>query len=125
MAKAKVTTTGKGLGWRHQQKRDQLMRSHVDGSACDWCGRPMYRDRSRNWDHNAESTNPDNGKLHADHAAMSRNEAVRRGLPIPLPDRLLHGVCNIQRGDGGNDHLASVSAGHASQTVDLLMPWPW
>lgn len=120
--KAKPTTKQKGLGWRHRNHREALLRKHTDGAACDWCGRPMYRDRTRNWDHNPTSTNPDNGKLHADHAGISRNEALRKGQPIPLPNRLLHGTCNIQRGDGGNDHLATGKQAHTHQ---LAMAWPW
>lgn len=123
------TTTEKGLGWRHRQAVDGLKRRHVDGSPCDWCGRPMYLDRTKNWDYNPESTSPLSGTLHADHSAMTRADAIRQGVPIPLPDRLLHQTCNIQRGDGGNDHLAANAAGQAAADteagVTLLMPWPW
>lgn len=118
------TTTEKGLGWKHQQKVDGLKRRHQDGQACDWCGRPMYLDRTRNWDYNPEATNPLSGVLHGDHSGMSRNECMRRGLPIPLPDRLLHQTCNIQRGDGGNDHLAAAGRDQVVD-VELAMPWPW
>lgn len=120
------TTTEKGLGWRHRQAVDRLKRTHVDGSPCDWCGRPMYLDRTRNWDYNPDSTSPTSGELQGDHAQMSRAECMRRGLPIPPPDRLLHQTCNIQRGDGGNDHLAASARATSSVTTDqLLMPWPW
>ena len=122
-ARRKKTTTEKGLGWRHQQASDQLKRHHQDGCACGWCGRPMYLDRTKNWDYNPESTSPLSGALHADHSKMSRSEAARQGLPIPPPDRLLHQTCNIQRGDGGNDHLAAEHQGAASEA--LAMPWPW
>lgn len=125
--KTKQTTTAKGLGWRHQQAREGLLRKHTDGAKCDWCGRSMYRDRTRNHDYNAASTNPDCGKLQADHATMTRAEALRRGVPVPLPNRLLHGECNRQRGDGANDHLAAVSSGRSpiADTSTLVMPWPW
>lgn len=127
MVATKQTTTAKGLGHRHQRAGDGLKQTHPDGKACDWCGRPMYLDRTRNWDYNPESTNPNSGKLHADHSGMSRAEALRRGVPIPLPDRLLHGRCNIQRGEGGNDHLATVGSGVKTtiNTDSLVMPWPW
>jgi hypothetical protein len=86
----------------------------------------MYLDRTRNWDYNPHSTNPFNGTLHGDHAAVPRDQAVMRGLPIGLPDRLLHGVCNIQRGNGGNDHLAAIASSNAPvDTSKLAMPWPW
>ena len=55
--------------------------------------------------------------------AMTRAEAVRRGLPIPLPDRLLHRRCNQQRGDGVNDHLAATNRGAPADK--LVMGWPW
>jgi hypothetical protein len=123
--KRKLTTTAQGLGYRHQQARASLMRQHTNGRPCEWCSRPMYDDtnRHRNYDHNPTSTNPDSGKLHADHSRMSRTEAVRRGLPIPRADRLLHGACNIQRGNGGNDHLATNTK--PATTDALAMPWPW
>ena len=115
------TTNEKGLDWRHLRAVEALKRKHQDGASCSWCGRPMYLDRTRNWDYKPQSTSKLSGVLHGDHSGMSRSEAIRRGVIIPLPDRLLHQTCNIQRGDGGNDHLA---AGNA-RTETLLMPWPW
>jgi hypothetical protein len=122
----KGTTTAKGLGWRHQQAAAALKRGHVDGSACEWCGRPMYRDRTQNWDYKREGS-ATSGTLHADHRDMSRHEALRRGLPVPMPNRLLHGVCNIQRGSGGNDHLAAGATGVSAPDGlgELVMDWPW
>jgi hypothetical protein len=86
----------------------------------------MYDDtnRHKNYDYNPTSTNPNSGKLHADHGAMSRAEAIKRGIPIPRADRLLHGACNIQRGNGGNDHLAT-NTRTTVNTNTLAMPWPW
>ncbi len=87
----------------------------------------MYRDRTRNWDYNPER-NYLSGVLHADHRSISRIEALRRGVLIPPPDRLLHGVCNIQRGEGGNDHLAVTGRRGELDVVDvdkLAMDWPW
>jgi hypothetical protein len=131
----RTTPTARGLGWRHQQAVAGLKRCHRDGSPCDWCGRPLYLDRTRNWDYKPDSTNPNSGKLHADHSKMSRAEAIRRGLPIAPPDRLLHGACNIQRGEGGNDHLAASARGRTAAkmapsktgicTDELKLPWPW
>jgi hypothetical protein len=102
------------------------MRQHTNGKACEWCGRPMYDDanRTKNYDYKAGSSNPDSGKLHADHGDMSRADAIKLGVPIPRANRLLHGACNIQRGDGGNDHLAVVGGKQVS-TTDLVMAWPW
>lgn len=127
MAKPYLTVTPtkqtrRGLGWRHQRARETLLRQHKDGTLCDWCGRPMYRDRRRNWDYHPER-NHLSGVLHADHRGISRTEALRRGQAIPLPDRLLHGVCNIQRGEGGNDHLADAAQGEPD-VGKLAMDWP-
>ncbi len=123
-AARKRTTTEKGLGWRHQQARDALLRRHTDGARCEWvlCGRPMYKDRTRNYDYDPSSTNPTSGVLQADHSDMSRAEALRRGLPVPLPNRLLHGECNRQRGDGRNDQRGVVDGVDTSR---LVMGWPW
>jgi hypothetical protein len=118
------TTTEKGLGWRHRQALETLFDHLNDGSPCAWCGRPRYRDRTKNYDYKPGSTNPANGQLQGDHSKLSRSEAAARGIPIPPADRLLHGECNRQRGDGTNDHLAA-NAAPVSQTNELLMAWPW
>jgi hypothetical protein len=125
--KTKLSTTDKGLGYRHQKSTAGLKQTHHDGSPCDWCGRPMYLDRTRNHDYRPASTNPTSGELQGDHSKMPRSEALRLGLPIPPPDRLLHAECNRQRGDGLNDHLAAVNTATSGlvDTSSLAMPWPW
>ena len=76
-----------------------------------------------------EERNALSGTLHGDHSKMSRARRYRLGRPIPLPDRLPHQTCNIQRGDGGNDHLAAAGNGRRADqgldTTKLSMPWPW
>lgn len=128
-AKAKLSTTARGLGHRHQVAVDRLFDALPPPAdppkLCAWCGRPMHADRTKNWDYNPASTNPASGKLQGDHSGMSRSEALRRGQEIPLPDRLLHGECNRQRGDGANDHLAASAQGKVADTQTLAMPWPW
>lgn len=124
--KRKRTQTELGLGWRHRQAADHLRDNHHDGKLC-ICGRPMFKDRTKNYDYDPQSTNSTSGVLQADHSGMSRAEAIRRGLPIPLPDRLLHGECNRMRGDGKNDHLftwGDATRAPAPDQPALYMPWP-
>lgn len=83
----------------------------------------MHLDPTKNWDYNPDV--PGSGVLHGDHGEMTRAEAIRRGLPIPLPDRLLHRRCNQQRGDGVNDHLAAANRGAEPEQAQLAMGWPW
>ncbi len=48
MTKFSAPTTQRDLGLRrHRNAADALRRAHQDGTRCDWCGRPMYRDRTR------------------------------------------------------------------------------
>ncbi|QDP44204.1 HNH endonuclease [Gordonia phage JuJu] len=91
------TTTQKHLGWSHQQNARHLKAQHVDGTPCWWCGRPMWRDRTRNYDYNPHSTDPASGSLAADHS-HPRAHGGRKA------DRLLHGQCNKERGAGNHDH---------------------
>ena len=91
------TTTEKGLGWQHQKQRERLLRGHRDGSPCWWCGLPMHRDKTANWDGEA---------LHADHEQARANGGHKA-------DRLLHGRCNKQRQTGTHDaHRPTVTGTH-------------
>jgi 5-methylcytosine-specific restriction endonuclease McrA len=111
MVAARKKTTERGLGWRHKQRALQLKNAHVEGTPCWWCGEPMYVGQG----------------LHADH---STPRSV--GGPNTMADRLLHGVCNLERGDGRNDDRRPALTGksvNARQQVlaDLgtrAMPWP-
>ncbi len=103
------TTTARGLGWRHQQQAAALKRRHVDGTPCWWCGEPMYLAQG----------------LHADHS-------IPRSQGGSIADRLVHGSCNLERGDGRNDHRRPALTGQPVNDrkrlpVDLgklVMPWP-
>ncbi len=119
---AKLTTTQKGLGQLHEKAVRYLRQRHKDGSPCEWCGRPMFLDPTRNFDYRPGGPKRGNGVLQGDHSTMSRSEALERGLPILPPDRLLHGECNRMRGTGLNDHLAATSRG---EVESFTMPWPW
>lgn len=96
MPQAQATTTERGYGWSHQQKRESLLRAHLDGSPCWWCGLPMFKDKTKNWDNKA---------LARDHVAAG---GARDRIE---DDRLLHLTCNSQRQDGRRDHLRPVVSG--------------
>ncbi|WP_072691759.1 HNH endonuclease [Rhodococcus marinonascens] len=110
------SAAARGLGYAHRQQRERLLRKHVDGNPCYWCGRPLYRDPAQNWDGNA---------LHADHT-------IARSQGGTVADRLVHDLCNKQRQDGRNDHLRPAVTGinvADARAVDdqlglRLMPWP-
>jgi hypothetical protein len=94
------STTAQGYGWDHQTHRARLMSRHVDGTRCFWCARPMYRDRTRNWDYDPHAMRKDgkpdytSGVLAADH----ENTIAQYGVGRTKANRLLHGICNKQRG---------------------------
>ncbi len=70
-------------------------------------------DRTRNWDYDPQGS-LNSGKLRADNSGMSRSEALRSGIPIPSPDRLLHGRCsNIARRDGGVQRIVPADVGQS------------
>ena len=82
-------TSERGYGWAHQKQRDRLLHNHTDGSPCWWCGLPMYRDKTKNWDGNP---------LAADH---DERDGAKQGSRA---SRLLHGNCNGQAQGHENDH---------------------
>ena len=73
-------TTARGLGWRHQQQRSELLRQTPDGTPCQECSQPMY-------------PQSDPSSVDADHS-----QARSRGGTTA--DRLLHSACNRSRGAG-------------------------
>lgn len=86
---SKKTRAQRGLGHAHDIIRKGLMARHVDGTPCWWCGKPMYRDKERNWDHMP---------LAADHTKARAHGGTKA-------DRLLHFTCNSTRQAGDKDHL--------------------
>jgi hypothetical protein len=97
----------KELGRAHRNNRDRLLRAHTDGTACWWCGRPLYRDADRNWDEQA---------LAADHT-------LARAKGGTTADRLLHATCNKQRGDGSRDHTRPALAATRGGWTGNSMAW--
>lgn len=102
------TTGQRGLGYRHKQAVAELKRRHIEGTPCWWCGEPMLRSQALAGDH----TQP-------------------RSAGGALADRLLHAVCNCERGDGTRDHLRPALTGkRAGQRGGIeagrrVMTWPW
>lgn len=105
-------TTTSGLGHRHRLQRERLLRMLVDGSPCELCGRPRYRDAARNHD---------GQPLHADHP-------VPRAIagPSQLATRLCHGSCNTASGGRLRAALAGqqVSDDSEPDRSGLAMQWP-
>lgn len=58
----------------------------------------MYRNRTRNPDYDPNSNDRASGSLAGDHTHT-------RAAGGTTTDRLLHGRCNKERGDGTRDHL--------------------
>ncbi|KLO31594.1 hypothetical protein ABW16_01815 [Mycolicibacter heraklionensis] len=107
MAPNKRTTKEKGLGHAHRVQAEYLKSRHIEGTLCWWCGEPMYLVQG----------------LQADHS-------IPRSQGGTVADRLLHGPCNGERGDGSRDHLRPALVGRKPPTnLDELGPfvmrWPW
>ena len=91
-------TTQRGLGWKHQKQRARLLSTHIDGTRCWWCGEPMYKDQA----------------LAADHTQARAHGGT-------IADRLLHDLCNKERGDGTRDAnrpaLRKLRGGHTANSL--------
>jgi hypothetical protein len=106
------------MDYAHEVNRDRMLTRHVDGRRCWWCARPMYRDKTKNWD----------GKsLHAEHTRTRKFHGVKGNRA----DRLMHDTCNKQRGDGSRDDqrpaLATLTDNPDYTTPlggPLAMGWP-
>lgn len=77
------STTERGYDGRHKRNRERMLHQLADGTPCEECGRPMYRDRARNFDH---------APLEADHHAQPLKYATNKRAA--LADRLIHRTCN-------------------------------
>ncbi|MDT9411321.1 hypothetical protein P8T80_08005 [Corynebacterium rouxii] len=90
-ATEKANTTRRGYGATHQKNRRRLLAQHIDGTPCEHCGKPMFKDPQRNFDH---------APLEADHP--EGKEQARMGTQAQKrtnhATRLLHRRCNRQLG---------------------------
>lgn len=110
----KKSAHARGLGYAHRQNRTRLLNALRDGAPCWWCGQPMHRDASQNFDRQP---------LEADHS-LARAHGGHRA------DRMLHSTCNRSRGDGTRDDQRPALTGLPAPTSDhagdlRVMAWPW
>lgn len=96
----RLTEAQKGLGWPHQKIRRGLLKAHIEGSPCEWCGEPMYSTQ----------------KLEADHV-------IPRSLGGTEATRLLHQTCNRKKGDRTDGGLKRWDLSGTPST-DRLPPRP-
>lgn len=85
----------------------------------------MYRDRTKNPDYDPHATRRD-GKPDTLTGVLAGDHTNPRSAGGTQADRLLHGLCNTQRGDGRRDHerpaLRQLPRQHP--LGDLQMGWP-
>lgn len=110
----KKTTTQRGYGTNHKRARTRLITRHTDGHTCTWCGQPMYKDATKNWD---------GAPLEAHHPDGQPTRTAAK--------ELLHRRCNRQIGEPGTrEHLrpGTTTPHHPTQTdptlTPLVMAWP-
>ena len=75
----------RGYGYRHREQKRRLLARHKDGTACQWCNKPMWKTPEDNFD---------GAPLEADHSKPIKHHGQQQ-----LADRLLHRACNRQRKD--------------------------
>ena len=104
----KKNTTAAGYGHNHQKHRDRLLYNLKDGEPCSYCGQPMYRDPSKNFDGAA---------LEADH---------EQGDKTRLAYRLIHRRCNRSISNDWVEHGPEwyASNGQKSGGDDGGLDWP-
>jgi len=111
-AKRPKTTTERGYGHTHQIDRRRLLTNHTDGTPCDWCGQPMYREPHQNFD---------NAPLEADHAESLKLHGPSRA------NRLRHRRCNRQAREGGaaREHLRPARKASTPDPKAGQNGWDW
>lgn len=87
-ARGTETTTKRGYGHSHQKQRRVMLAQLVDGSPCEECGRPMFKNASKNFDGAA---------LEADHGPGSALKYAVDKQRVRAT-RLLHRTCNRRGG---------------------------
>lgn len=86
--KKDLTSRANAWGSKHKKAVARLKAKHVEGTPCQWCGKPMYLEQDLQGDH-----------------------GISRAQGGTETTRLLHPDCNRERGDGTYDHLAPIITG--------------
>lgn len=82
------TRQQRGYGRRHEKQRQKLLHNLKDGTPCPHCGKPLYKDPTKNFDR---------APLEANHTNPLANHTNKQ--TAPLADELLHRHCNRSLGD--------------------------
>lgn len=84
----RATTTQRGYDGAHKRRRKILLAQMVDGSPCEECGKPRYKDPTKNFD---------GFPLEADHPPGSAQKYADNKRANPAK-RLIHKTCNARGG---------------------------
>ena len=116
-SKNRPSTTARGYGATHVRQRKRLLYQLVDGTPCEVCGRPLYKDAAKNFD---------SAPLEADHGPGSalkfKHGAEKR---TTLATRLLHRYCNRSGGAWESKQEEQSSENRQSGLADSVAVRPW
>lgn len=84
----KSSSTQRGYDYAHQRRRKALLAQHIDGSPCPECGKPRWREATKNFD---------GFPLEADHPPGHAQKHAQNKRANPAR-RLLHKTCNARGG---------------------------
>lgn len=116
-SKNRPSTTNRGYGATHVRQRKRLLYQLKDGTPCEVCGRPLYKDADKNFD---------GAPLEADHGPGSalkfKNGAEKR---TTLATRLLHRYCNRSGGAWESEQTARSTDVGPTSFPDGVGVRPW
>jgi hypothetical protein len=122
--KRRASPSERGYDYTHRIQAERLRANHIDGTTCWWCGLSMYRDRTKNPDYDPQARRSD-GKPDTTSGVLGADHPDGKGKG-KIANRLLHGLCNKQRGDGSRDQerpaLRQIRT--ESPLGELAMGWP-
>ena len=116
-SKNRPSTTNRGYGATHVRQRKRLLYQLKDGTPCEVCGRPLYKDADKNFD---------GAPLEADHGPGSALK-FKRGAEkrTTLATRLLHRYCNRSGGAWESEQTARSTDGEPTSFPDGVGVRPW